>query len=217
MRRVGKGPRRRRGVGRRRGRHERVLVPELAVDEDEPGRLLEQVLDGAAAQGVLLAKLLVDGRHPAPDAYARRKGGERVAALEDGHLEDVGAHGAVGRRLRVEAVPERKLAQLGAADDGGKVVLVLGAVGAAARAQALDLVLLALDLVLAARAELVAHVVHPPARISEDLVLEPAAPATSGRRVEFRYVGDDQCDLEGEEWKAIVPEDWFEGGKYCLE
>lgn len=38
----------------------------------------------------------------------------------------------------------------------------------------------------------------------------------NGRRVEFRYVVDDQCDLEGEEWKAIVPEDWFEGGKYCL-
>jgi hypothetical protein len=40
-------------------------VPELAVDEDEAGRLLEQVLDGAAAERVRLAKPLVDPRHAA--------------------------------------------------------------------------------------------------------------------------------------------------------
>ena len=56
-RRVVKEARRRVGRGRRRGRHERVLVPEGAVDKDESGRLLEHVLNDAAAGGVGVAEL----------------------------------------------------------------------------------------------------------------------------------------------------------------
>ena len=37
----------------------------------------------------------------------------------------------------------------------------------------------------------------------------------AGKRVEFRYADDDQCDLPGEEWMPIVPSAWIEGGIYC--
>jgi len=37
-----------------------------------------------------------------------------------------------------------------------------------------------------------------------------------GKRVEFRYIDDDQHDIQGEEWKPIVRSDWVKGGKYCL-
>ena len=152
-------------------------MTEGAVYKDQAGRFFEHVLDDAAAGGVVVAKLRIYCRHPAPDAHARRECGEGVAAAEDGHLEGVRAHGAVGGRLRVKAVAEHEAAQLGAAHDGGEVVLVMRAVGAATSVEAPDLVLFALHLVLAARLELVRGVVQPPAAGREDLVLEAAAPA----------------------------------------
>ena len=175
LRRVIKEARRRRRRRRGAGRHERVLVAKLAVDEDQPGRLLEHVLDHAAAGGVGVAKGRVDSRHATPRAHARGECRKGVASLEYGHLERVRADGAVGGRLRVEAVLEHEAAELGAADDRGEVVLVLAAVLAAARAQAADLVLLAHHLVLCAGLHLEAKAVRRPAHIGEDFVLEPAA------------------------------------------
>ena len=110
-----------------------------------------------------------------PHARARREGLEGVAALEGGHHELVVLDRAVGRGRVVEGVAQHKLRELGERDDRREVVLVLRAVDAAARGQALDAGLLAQHLALAARRELVAELVHPATGVGEDLVLEPPA------------------------------------------
>jgi len=173
--RVGKGARRRRGRGRRRGRHERLGVHEAAVDKGEPGRALEHVLHDAAAARVCVANALVDCGHAAANLIARGERLEGVAALKGGHKKLVVFDRAVGRGGVVEGLAEHKLRELGERDDRREVVLVLRAVDAAARGQALDGGLLAEHLVLAAGREVVAKLVHPASGVGEDLVLETPA------------------------------------------
>lgn len=81
---------------------------------------------------------------------------------------------AVGRG-GVKLVAERGGAELGEADGGVEVVAQVGAVGAAAAADALELRFPALDLVARARDNLVGEVVREPADVAGDLVLEPLA------------------------------------------
>ena len=114
-----------------------------------------------------------------PRAHGERL--EGVAARKGVELEHHVLDRAVGRRAVVVVLAEHKLAELGQADDGREVVVVLGAVDAAARAVAGDLRLFALDSVEGARVELAGRVLDVAPGVGEGLEFEALAPARTRR------------------------------------
>jgi hypothetical protein len=114
----------------------------------EPRRPLEGLLDGAAAEWIVLAPCVIQRRHARIESRTLREHGEGVAALEEGHLDDVGLDGAVGVGGVEAAEADDVRVELGEGDDRVEVVVERGRGLAATAADAVFKVLFALDGVL---------------------------------------------------------------------
>ena len=156
-------------------------MAEGAVDKHKPGAALEDALDDAAARRVVVAPGAGDGGESRATADASGVGLEGVATRKGLDLDDRILGDAVGRSAGLKGVAQDKLAELRETDDGGKVVMVLGAVHAAAGSQAGNLRLFALDPVQRAGVKLADGVLNRASGVGVRLELEPLAPANTRR------------------------------------
>ena len=128
--------------------HVVAVSPSDAGDVGEAWGALERLLDGAAAERVVLAECVVQSGHSRIESRALREHGKGVAALEEGHLDDVGLDRAVGMGGVEAAEPDHIRIELGEGDDRIEVVVERAGGFAPAAADAVFKVLFAFDGVL---------------------------------------------------------------------
>lgn len=155
--------------------HVVAVSPSDAGDVGEAWGALERLLDGAAAERVVLAECVVQSGHSRIESRALREHGKGVAALEEGHLDDVGLDRAVGMGGVEAAEPDHIRIELGEGDDRIEVVVERAGGFAPAAADAVFKVLFAFDGVLQTHGHLEPKVVESAGDVAEYLELKALA------------------------------------------